>query len=209
MLVFIHRDEGHSGNPEDTATWKPNLHAHIVWDWMNHDTEKFCKLQDTDMSEMQALLAGCLEMGRGSSKEETGKEHLERTDFIIAKQKQEAVQAQAERDAAIREADKAKTELEKLQAGNEEKQRLSAGLDSEIADKEERARKADCENTDNIKSGIANLLGKGKYAAIEKENAKLKAENEHMKKPFPMLSKRRSKKDKGVDRREAESGNRA
>ena len=192
LQIFIHRDEGHYGVPGDTATWKPNLHAHIVWDWMNHDTGKSCKLNEKDMSEMQTVLAECLEMERGTSKAETGKEHLERTDFIIAKQKQEAEQvqaekeaAQAERDAAVREADNAKSEHEKLQVGNEEKQRRSEELDSEIAEKEERARKADRENTDNIKSGIANLLGKGKYAAIEKENARLKAENERIRKAFP------------------------
>ena len=192
LQIFIHRDEGHYGVPGDTATWKPNLHAHIVWDWMNHDTGKSCKLDEKDMSDMQTLLAECLEMERGISKEITGKKHLERTDYIIAKQKQEAERAKAEkevakaeRDALIREADKAKTEQEKIQAVNEEKQRLSAELDNEIADKEERARKADRENTDNIKSGIANLLGKGKYAAIEKENAKLKAENERIRKAFP------------------------
>ena len=32
LQVFIHRDEGHYENPQDTATWKPNLHAHIVWE---------------------------------------------------------------------------------------------------------------------------------------------------------------------------------
>ena len=192
LQIFIHRDEGHYAIPGDTATWEPNLHAHIVWDWMNHDTGKSYKLNEKDMSEMQTVLAECLEMERGTSKAETGKEHLERTDFIIAKQKQEAEQAQAEkeaaqaeRDAAVREADNAKSEHEKLQVGNEEKQRRSEELDSEIAEKEERARKADRENTDNIKSGIANLLGKGKYAAIEKENARLKAENERIRKAFP------------------------
>lgn len=194
LQVFIHRDEGHYAIPGDTATWKPNLHAHIVWDWMNHDTGKSCKLNVKDMSEMQTVLAECLEMERGTSKKLTGKEHLERTDFIIAKQKQEAEQAQAERDAAVREADKAKTEQEKLQAGNEEKQRRSAELDSEIADKEERARKADRENADSIKSGIANLLGKGKYAAIEKENARLKADNERIRKAFPDAVKKEVEK---------------
>lgn len=192
LQIFIHRDEGHYGVPGDAATWKPNLHAHIVWDWMNHDTGKSCKLDEKDMSEMQTVLAECLDMERGTSKKVTGKEHLERTDYIIAKQKQEAERtkaeketAEAERDALIRETDRAKTEQEKIQAENEKKQRRSAELDSEIADKEERARKADRENTDNIKSGIANLLGKGKYAAIEKENAKLKAENERIRKAFP------------------------
>ena len=190
--IFIHRDEGHYGTPGDTATWKPNLHAHIVWDWMNHDTGKSCKLDEKAMSDMQTLLAECLDMERGTSKEQTGKEHLERADFIIAKQKQEAEQvkaekeaAEADRDAAIRETDNAKSEHEKLQIRNEEKQRRSEELDSEIAEKEERAREVDRENTDSIKSGIANLFGKGKYAAIEQENERLKAENEHIKESFP------------------------
>lgn len=206
LQIFIHRDEGHYGIPGDTATWKPNLHAHIVWDWMNHDTGKSYKLNEKDMSEMQTVLAECLEMERGTSKKQTGKEHLERTDFIIAKQKQEAEQAQAEkkaaqaeRDAAVREADNAKSEHEKLQVGNEEKQRRSEELDSEIAEKEERAREADRENTDSIKSGIANLFGKGKYAAIEKENAKLKAENERIRKTFPdAVKKEVGKKTKAL-----------
>ena len=192
LQIFIHRDEGHYGIPGETATWKPNLHAHIVWDWMNHDTGKSCKLDEKAMSDMQTLLAECLDMERGSSKEQTGKEHLERADFIIAKQKQEAEQvkaakeaAEADRDAAIRETDNAKSEHEKLKIGNEEKQKRSAELDSEIAEKEERAREVDRENTDSIKSGIANLFGKGKYAAIEQENERLKAENEHIKESFP------------------------
>ncbi len=201
LQIFIHRDEGHYAIPGDTATWKPNLHAHIVWDWMNHDTGKSCKLNEKDMSEMQTVLAECLEMERGTSKKQTGTEHLERTDFIIAKQKQEAEQAQAEkeaaqaeRDVAVREADKAKTEQEKLQAENEEWQRRSAELESEIADKKEWLREADRENTDSIKSGIANLLGKGKYAAIEKENVKLKAENERIRKAFPDAVKKEVEK---------------
>ncbi len=199
LQIFIHRDEGHYGIPNDVATWKPNLHAHIVWDWMNHDTGKSCKLDEKAMSDMQTLLAECLEMERGTSKEVTGKEHLERADYIVTKQKQEAEkaiaekeaavtakeEAEADRDAAVRETDEARTEHEKLQIGNEEKQRRSAELDREIADKEERSREIDRENTDSIKSGIANIFGKGKYAAIEQENAKLKAENEHIKESFP------------------------
>ena len=81
LQVFIHRDEGHYSNPEDIATWKPNLHAHIVWDWMNHETGKSCKLDEKAMCEMQTVLAECLEMQRGTSKKLTGKEHLERNFF--------------------------------------------------------------------------------------------------------------------------------
>ncbi len=90
LQIFIHRDEGHYGIPNDKTTWKPNYHAHIVWDWMNHDTGKSCKLTPQDMSQMQTILAETLGMERGTAKELTGREHLERTDYIIAKQKQEA-----------------------------------------------------------------------------------------------------------------------
>ena len=56
---------------------------------MNHDTGKSCKLNDEDMTEMQSLASDILLMERGQSKTETGKEHLERNDFIIKKQKAE------------------------------------------------------------------------------------------------------------------------
>ena len=192
LQIFIHRDEGHYATPGDATTWKPNLHAHIVWDWMNHDTGKSCKLDEKAMSEMQTLLAEYLEVERGISKKQTGKNHLERTDFIIAKQKQEAEQAQAEkeaaqaeRDVAVQEADKAKMEQEKLQAGNEEKERRSAELDSEIADKERQLNDDRKAKMDSILDSVGSLVGVGKSAAVEKENARLKSENERIRKAFP------------------------
>lgn len=65
--------------------------------------------------------------------------------------------------------------------------------------KEERAKEVDRENTDSIKSGIANFFGKGKYAAIEQENAKLKDENERIRKAFPdAVKKEVGKKTKAL-----------
>ena len=52
------------------------------------------------MSEMQTVLAECLDM-EGAPQGGDGREPLERTDFIIARQKQEAEQAKAARQAAI------------------------------------------------------------------------------------------------------------
>ena len=54
---------------------------------MDHTTGKSIKTGKADMSRMQDLAAECLEMDRGRSKEETGKEHLERNDFVISKQR--------------------------------------------------------------------------------------------------------------------------
>ena len=138
IQIHIHRDEGHYENPDDPSTWKPNLHAHIIWDWMNHDTGKSYKLGKKDMEELQDMAADTLEMERGQRKSETGREHLEHNDFILFQQKKQ-----------------------------------SAELDIEIAEKRDRL---NTENGNAIKSGMANLFGKGKYADMEKENKRLKEE---------------------------------
>ncbi|MBR6415626.1 MAG: hypothetical protein IKS22_05915, partial [Bacteroidales bacterium] len=85
IQIHIHRDEGHYENSEEKTGWKPNYHAHIVWDWINPSTGKSYKLSKADMSEMQDLLAEILKMQRGQKKSETGIEHLDRNDFIKKK----------------------------------------------------------------------------------------------------------------------------
>ena len=184
LQVFIHRDEGHYSNPQDSATWKPNLHAHIVWDWMNHETDKSCKLDEKAMSEMQTVLAECLEMERGISKELTGKKHLERTDFIITKQKHEAEQAKAEKEAALSAKEEAEAELQFIKGENEVKEIYRQSLDSEIADKEKQLKDERKAKVDSILDGVGSLIGMGKSATIEKDNARLKAENERIRKAF-------------------------
>lgn len=184
LQVFIHRDEGHYSNPQDPTTWKPNLHAHIVWDWMNHDTGKSCKLDEKAMSEMQTLLAECLEMERGISKELTGKTHLERTDFIIAKQKQEAEQAKAEKEKAVTAKAEAEAERNSIEVENKAKAERSAALDSEIADKQKK-RDAIRKNTvDGILNSVGSLVGIGKTATLEKEYKQLAQEYDRLKKAF-------------------------
>ncbi|WP_373259648.1 mobilization protein [Phocaeicola vulgatus] len=184
LQVFIHRDEGHYSNPQDPATWKPNLHAHIVWDWMNHDTGKSCKLDEKDMSEMQTLLAECLEMERGISKELTGKKHLERTDFIIAKQKQEAEQAKAEKEAALSAKEEAEAERNSLEVENKAKAERSAALDSEIADKQKKRDDIRKNTVDGILDSVGSLVGIGKTATLEKEYKQLAQDFERLKKAF-------------------------
>ena len=189
LQVFIHRDEGHYGTPGDNTTWKPNLHAHIVWDWMNHDTGKSCKLDEKAMSEMQTILAECLDMERGTSKEVTGKEHLERTDFILAKQKQEAEKAETEKKAALAAKEKAETERQFIEGENKAKEKYRQSLDNDIADKERQLRDERKAKVDSILDSFGSLVGVGKSAAMEKEIARLKAENEHIRKAFPNVVK--------------------
>lgn len=87
LQIFLHKDEGHwlSGEPapDDKESFqiggrwfKPNYHAHIVFDWMDHNTGKSRKLNDDDMMQMQTLASEILSMERGQTKAETCKEHL-------------------------------------------------------------------------------------------------------------------------------------
>ena len=92
IQIHIHRDEGHFFNPDKPESWVPNLHAHIIWDWMNHETGKSHKLGKKDMEELQDLAAETLEMERGRRKADTGAEHLERNDYILQKQEKEMKQ---------------------------------------------------------------------------------------------------------------------
>ena len=208
LQVFIHRDEGHYTNPQDPATWKPNLHAHIVWDWMNHDTGKSCKLDEKAMSEMQTLLAECLDMERGISKELTGKKHLERTDYIIAKQKQEAEQIKAEKEAALSAKEEAEAERASIEVENKAKAERSSALDSEIASKQKKRDEIRKNTVDGILDSVGSLVGIGKTATLEKEYKLLTQELDRLKKAFkPTVIKEVEKQTKVLasEKQKAES----
>lgn len=66
IQIHIHRDEGHYLNPAHMEGWKPNLHAHIVFDW-TMPNGKTCKLNRQSMVRMQDILAESLKMQRGIS----------------------------------------------------------------------------------------------------------------------------------------------
>ncbi len=171
LQIFLHKDEGHwlSGQPESgdresfqvgEKWFKPNYHAHIIFDWMNHDTGKSRKLNDEDMTEMQSLASDILLMERGQSKAVTGKEHLERNDFIIEKQKAELQRM----DAAKRH----KEELINL-AEQELKQ-----VKSEI--RTDKLKKTATNAATAIASGVGSLFGSGKLKDLEQVNEKLRHE---------------------------------
>lgn len=66
--IAIHKDEGYP-----KGEWKPNLHAHLVFDWTNQQIGKTLKLNRQDMVEMQTITAEVLQMDRGVSSD---KQHL-------------------------------------------------------------------------------------------------------------------------------------
>ena len=89
--IYLHLDEGHWGelNPDEGQTedmyrrtdgkpwkrlndrgnweyWKPNYHAHVVFDWMDHDKGRVINLDRNVMRKMEDDLANFLGMERGT-----------------------------------------------------------------------------------------------------------------------------------------------
>ena len=180
LQIFLHKDEGHwlNGQPETEdresfkvgERWfKPNYHAHIVFDWMDHDTGKSRKLNDEDMTEMQSLASDILLMERGESKAVTGKEHLERNDFIIEKQKAELQRMDAAKRHKEEQIDLAEQELRQVKSEIRTDKLKSAATNAATA----------------IASGVGSLFGSGKLKDLEQANEKLRQEV--------------AKRDKGID----------
>lgn len=180
LQIFLHKDEGHwlNGQPdaEDKESFqvgekwfKPNYHAHIVFDWMNHDTGKSQKLNDNDMIEMQTLASDILSMQRGQSKSETGKEHLERNDFILEKQKAELQRIDETKRRKEQQISLAEQELRQVKSEIRTDKLKSVATDAATA----------------IASGVGSLFGSGKLKELERTNEDLHQEV--------------AKRDKGID----------
>ncbi len=162
LQIFLHKDEGHwlNGQPEaedkesfqvGNRWFKPNYHAHIVFDWMNHDTGKSRKLNDEDMATMQTLASDILLMERGQAKAVTGKEHLERNDFIIKKQKAELQRIEETKRHKKQQVSLAEQELKQVKAEIRTDKLKSAATDVATA----------------ITSSVGSLFGSGKLKELE------------------------------------------
>jgi len=190
LQIFLHKDEGHwlSGQPstEDGESFKvgerwfkPNYHAHIVFDWMNHDTGKSRKLNEEDMTEMQSLASDILLMERGQSKAVTGKEHLERNDFIIEKQKTEMKRLDATRQYREHQLEMVNKKMQEtetitnalIEKANE-KERQSADLDKAISEKRSKLNREKGSELLNAAVGWAT----GKSKALKNEIEDLRSE---------------------------------
>ena len=180
LQIFLHKDEGHwlNGQPktEDKESFqvgsrwfKPNYHAHVVFDWMNHETGKSRKLNDEDMATMQTLASDILLMERGQAKAVTGKEHLERNDFIIKKQKAELQRIEETKRHKEQQVSLAEQELKQVKAEIRTDKLKSAATDVATA----------------ITSGVGSLFGSGKLKDLEQANEGLRYEI--------------SKRDKSID----------
>lgn len=146
---------------------------------MNHDTGKSRKLNDEDMTEMQNLASDILLMERGQSKAVTGKEHQERNDFIIGKQKEEMKRLDATRQYREHQLEMANQKMQETESITNaliekanEKERQSEDLDKAISEKRSRLNKEKGSELLNAAVGWAT----GKSKALKNEIEDLRCE---------------------------------
>ena len=118
---------------------------------MNHETGKSRKLNDEDMAAMQTLASNILLMERGQAKAVTGKEHLERNDFIIKKQKAELQRIEETKRHKEQQVSLAEQELKQVKAEIRTDKLKSAATDVATA----------------ITSSVGSLFGSGKLKELE------------------------------------------
>ena len=121
------------------------------------------------MMQMQTLASDILSMQRGQSKSETGKEHLERNDFIIEKQRAELQRMDAAKRHKEEQIGLAEQELKQVK--------------SEI--RTDKLKKTATNAATAIASGVGSLFGSGKMKELERTNEDLHQEI--------------AKRDKGID----------
>ena len=168
-----------------------NYHAHIVFDWMNHDTGKSQKLNDDDMMAMQTLASDILSMKRGQSKAETGKKHLERNDFIIEKQKEEMNRLDATRQYREHQLETANQKMQEVESRTNilietahQKQQQSKDLDKAISEKRSKLNREKGSELLNAAVGWAT----GKSKALKNEIEDLRSEISRTRRPLNSYS---------------------
>lgn len=164
--IYIHLDEGHWGTLKDGQTedmyrrddgkewkrmnefgeweyWKPNYHAHIVFDWFDHKKARCISLDKQDMSQKESDSARILGMERGTPKTISGVHALDTWDF----KKQEESKRLAEKYARGKE---------KIQ----EQHDTITTLDGEITTKQQKLNEQDLDyrRTDIKVKGLSRMI---------------------------------------------------
>lgn len=185
IQAYCHKDEGHYD--KITKEWKPNYHAHMVFDWTDKDTGKSLRLRKDELREMQTIVAEELGLERGKR---SGKKHIEATQYKAMKEEQDLNKV----------IEKAKT----IEISHRQVEEYSVkGLLGEDKSK----------TIEGLKTALKNELTKGEDFAQEKEKSRLKIEEKEkeikgwqfeqdfiLKRAFEYLKDKTPEKEKSLKR---------
>lgn len=165
IRIDLHFDEGH--DDAETKERKLNRHAHVVFDWVDHNTGKTLKLDDTKMSELQDVMAAALGMERGIRKAETGLEHIPAAEY----REKKAAESVRRLEAQAVEIEEKIEGLSKAGAVKEEAistiREFGSKMRDRISGKDKREKKDLAEKLEKI-----TRIAKNNYAATSEEREK-------------------------------------
>lgn len=177
--IYTHKDEGASVWNGNAEAWKPNYHAHMIFDWTDGETGRTRKLNKQDMAEMQTMLAECLGMERGISSD---RKHLSAIQYKNMAEAEKAAQIEKECRQIEHERNTIADELEQAGKKLEDVQEKLKDATSEIKVQKLKGAAADT-GTALLKAGTtvidatASLFNSGKVKRQEMEIAELKRDN--------------------------------
>ena len=177
--IYTHKDEGASVWNGNSEAWKPNYHAHMIFDWTDGETGRTRKLNKQDMAEMQTMLAECLGMERGISSD---RKHLSAIQYKNMAEAEKAAQIEKECRQMEHERNTIADELEQAGKKLEDVQEKLKDATSEIKVQKLKGAAADT-GTALLKAGTtvidatASLFNSGKVKRQEMEIAELKRDN--------------------------------
>lgn len=177
--IYTHKDEGAAVWNGLANEWKPNYHAHMIFDWTDGHTGKTIKLNQHDMAEMQTITAQYLNMERGVSSD---RKHLSAIQYKNQVEAEKAAQLQKE----CRELEQTKQEgIEKIGKVREELEQTKGKLKEVRTDIKVQKLKGAAADTGTalMKAGTTvfdattSLFNAGKVKRQEHEIKGLKSEN--------------------------------
>lgn len=177
--IYTHKDEGASVWNGNAEAWKPNYHAHMIFDWTDGETGRTRKLNKQDMAEMQTMLAECLGMERGISSD---RKHLSAIQYKNMAEAEKAAQIEKECRQMEHERNTIADELEQAGKKLEDVQEKLKDATTEIKVQKLKGAAADT-GTALLKAGTtvidatASLFNSGKVKRQEQEIAELKRDN--------------------------------
>lgn len=123
--IWLHKDEGHHRSKyiEGDSKWKPNLHAHVLFDWYLFEKGRVARSTSNWYSQMQDMAAAALNMERGEKSE---RKHIASKAFAeqqaeqrIAMLEDKVAQLQRSIKAQTKQLEIKKRELEDAQKRND------------------------------------------------------------------------------------------
>lgn len=170
--IYTHKDEGANVWDGKEETWKPNYHAHMIFDWTDGHTGKTVKLNKHDMAEMQTITAECLNMERGVSSD---RKHLSAIQYKNQMETEKAGQLQKDIEQLNREYSTGTRQVNQVQEelNTARKELKSMKTDIHINEAKEAAAKAG----KTVFNAVTSVFNVGEVKRQAKEIEELTKEN--------------------------------